>query len=51
MADLVVIVGVIAFGAISVGFVWVCDRIMGPDDDATVVEPAPEADGVVEVVA
>ena len=38
MADLVVIVGVIAFFAICVWFVWACDRIIGPDPDADVSE-------------
>jgi hypothetical protein len=33
MADLVVIVGVIAFFAICIGLVWACDRIIGPDPD------------------
>jgi len=33
MADLVVIVGVIAFFAVCVWFVWACDRIIGPDPD------------------
>jgi hypothetical protein len=34
MADLVVIVGVIAFFAICVWFVWACDRIIGPDPES-----------------
>lgn len=36
MADLVVIVGVVAFFAISALYVAACDRIIGPDepDDA-----------------
>jgi hypothetical protein len=33
MGDLVVVLGVVAFGAISAGFVWACDRIMGPDPE------------------
>jgi hypothetical protein len=36
MADLVVIVGVIAFFAVCVWFVWACDRIIGPDVEADV---------------
>jgi hypothetical protein len=32
MADLWVIVTVIGFFAMCVGFVWGCDRIIGPDD-------------------
>lgn len=38
MADLVVIVGVIAFFAICVWFVWACDRIIGPDPDSTTAD-------------
>jgi hypothetical protein len=37
MADLVVVVGVIAFFAICVWFVWACDRIIGPDPDEQLV--------------
>ncbi len=37
MADLVVIVGVVAFVAICVAYVVGCDRIIGPD--TTVEEP------------
>ena len=33
MADLIVVVGVIAFFAICVWFVWACDRIVGPDPE------------------
>ena len=40
IADLVVIVGVVAFFAICVGFVWACDRIIGPDPD----QPAESSD-------
>jgi hypothetical protein len=40
MADLVVIVGVIAFFAVCVWFVWACDRIIGRDEDF--VAPADE---------
>ena len=39
MADLVVVVGVIAFFAICVGFVWACDRIIGPDPDLEAEPP------------
>lgn len=35
MADLAVILGIVAFGALSVGFIWACDRIMGPDEEPT----------------
>ena len=48
MADLVVIVGVVAFFAICVWFVWACDRIIGPDPDE---QPAPsEVSGPQEAV-
>jgi hypothetical protein len=36
MADLVVIVGVLAFFAVCVWFVWACDRIIGPDVEADI---------------
>jgi hypothetical protein len=39
MADLVAVVGVIAFFAIAALFVAACDRIIGPDPD-----PVPAAD-------
>jgi hypothetical protein len=32
MADLWVLVTVIGFFALCVGFVWGCDRIIGPDE-------------------
>ncbi len=32
MADLWVLVAVIGFFALCVGFVWGCDRIIGPDE-------------------
>lgn len=34
MADIWVIVTVVGFFALSVGLVWGCDRIIGPDDEA-----------------
>jgi hypothetical protein len=47
MADLWVLVTVIGFFALCVGFVWGCDRIIGPDDaellDETSAEPVGEA--------
>jgi hypothetical protein len=39
MADLVVVVGMLAFFAICVGFVWACDRIIGPDPEQSADEP------------
>jgi hypothetical protein len=32
MADLLVVVTVMAFFALCVGLVWGCDRIIGPDE-------------------
>jgi hypothetical protein len=42
MPDLVVVAGVIAFFAICIGFVWACDRIIGPDPEqqAPSLEPS-----------
>ncbi len=34
MADLLVVVTVVVFFALCVGFVYGCDRIIGPEDDA-----------------
>jgi hypothetical protein len=31
MADVLVVVTVFAFFALCVGFVWGCDRVIGPD--------------------
>jgi len=46
MADLLVVVTVVAFFALCVGLVWGCDRIIGPDDQtdlaADVHESTPE---------
>jgi hypothetical protein len=38
MADIGVIVGVVAFFAICVWFVWACDRIIGPDPEQPTAE-------------
>jgi len=43
MADLVVVIGVLAFFAISALLVIGCDRIIGPDTDALTTEPADAA--------
>jgi hypothetical protein len=40
MADIVVIVGVVAFFAICVWFVWACDRIIGPDPEQQAETPS-----------
>jgi len=37
MADLIFVALAVGFFAVCIGFVWVCDRIVGPD-------PAPAAD-------
>ena len=34
MADLWVVLTVIGFFVLSAGFIWGCDRIIGPDDAA-----------------
>jgi hypothetical protein len=34
MADLLVVVTILAFFALCVAFVYGCDRIIGPDEDA-----------------
>jgi hypothetical protein len=47
MADLVVIVGVIAFFAICVWFVRACDRIIGPDFELDVPASEPPEHGQV----
>jgi hypothetical protein len=49
MADLFVVVTVLAFFGLCVALVWGCDKIIGPDEadtlDDVVGEPAPEAVG------
>lgn len=46
MADLLVVVTVVAFFVLCVGLVWGCDRIIGPDDQTDLAadehESAPE---------
>jgi hypothetical protein len=49
MADLWVLVTVIGFFALCVGFVWGCDRIIGPDEAELLDESSAEVPG--EVVA
>jgi hypothetical protein len=44
MADLWVIVTVIGFFTLCVGFVWGCDRIIGPDDESDLATYAPESE-------
>jgi len=55
MADLWVIVAVIGFFALCVGFVWGCDRIIGPDEfeesDALATGPLPVKPPTAEEVA
>lgn len=51
MADLVVIVGVIVFFAISMLYVVGCDRIIGPDADAESTGPDDAALAEVEAMA
>ena len=42
MADLWVVVTVVAFFGLCVAFVWGCDRIIGPDDHELFDEPGAE---------
>jgi hypothetical protein len=53
MADLFVVVTVLAFFGLCVGFVWGCDKIIGPDDFRSSTESGAEAadDGVQLVAA
>jgi hypothetical protein len=39
MADLVVVIGVLAFFALAALFVAGCDRILGPDDEHGRLDP------------
>jgi hypothetical protein len=50
MADLLVVVLVLAFFGLCVAFVRGCDRIIGPDDDAELETPPPVDDRVPEPV-
>ena len=49
MADVWVVLAVIAFFGICVAFVWGCDRIIGPDEAELLDETSAELPG--EVVA
>jgi hypothetical protein len=54
MADFLVLVLVLGFFALCAGFVYGCDKIIGPDDDADLDEMAEEergGDSAVEVTA
>jgi hypothetical protein len=48
MADLLFIVMMIAFFALAVGLVRICDRIIGADEDVVVgsVDQAPESEEI-----
>jgi hypothetical protein len=41
MADLLVLLLVLGFFGLCVAFVYGCDRIIGPDDEADLDAPAP----------
>jgi hypothetical protein len=43
MADLVVVLGVLAFFGLSVLFVMGLDRLVGPDDDVAAASPSDDA--------
>lgn len=45
MTDLLFIAMTIAFFALAAGFVRVCDRIIGPDDEVLPAEVAPALEG------
>jgi hypothetical protein len=49
MADLVVVVGIVAFFAICALYVVACDRIIGPDPDPGAVAEADTQELVAEV--
>ena len=51
MADLGFIVVVVAFFALSVGYVRMCDRIIGPDSPAREPADVPRGDELEEVGA
>jgi hypothetical protein len=44
MADLWVVVTIVGFFALCVGFVWGCDRIIGPDSESDLATDAPESE-------
>jgi hypothetical protein len=45
MADLWVVVTVVAFFGLCVAFVWGCDRIIGPDDHELLDETLSDGTG------
>ena len=52
MADVWVVVTILAFFAVCVAFVWGCDRIIGPDEQSDLAtdegeSPEPELEEVV----
>ena len=50
MADLWVVLTVLAFFGLCVAFVYGCDRIIGPDEAHDLDEPAESEDLVAEVI-
>ena len=50
MADLWVVVAVLAFFGLCVAFVYGCDRIIGPDDAYDLDESSETEDLVAEVI-
>jgi hypothetical protein len=44
MADVWVVLTIVAFFALCVGLVWGCDRMIGPDETSDLAGPADEAD-------
>ena len=49
MADLLFLLITVAFFAIAVGFVRVCDRVIGPDDEAGPLTEGGLADDTADV--
>ena len=44
MADVWVVLTIVAFFALCVGLVWGCDRMIGPDEASDLAVPSDEAD-------
>jgi hypothetical protein len=45
MADVWVVLTIVAFFALCVGFVWACDRIIGSDDQSDFAQMPAEQNG------
>jgi hypothetical protein len=49
MADLWVVLTLVGFFAMCVGFVWGCDRIIGPDEESELAEDVEATDSEAEL--